>query len=141
MAHPETRFIQAIHRQLKAATKKQEFYCAKLQVSGNNGWPDCYYSGEHGDLWIEYKWVSERDFPVHDTSIINVNLSANQTRWLNGRHGEGRSVCVIVGSTRGHVLLHHPFPKSISKADFIGNAVDNSVVVGYILGKTTKYHQ
>lgn len=137
MSHPENRFIQTIHRKLRPVKKQVPFYFAKLQVAGNNGFPDCWYSGTLGDLWAEYKWVSDRDFPVRDTSSITVALSANQRNWLNGRHKEGRQVCCIVGSPKGHLILHHPFPEKISVAHFLDNAIDTAAVVGYILEKTT----
>lgn len=139
MSHPENRFIQSIHRKLRPVKKARDFYFAKLQVAGNNGWPDCYYSGDKGDHWAEYKWVSDRDFPKRDTTMIKVDLSPNQLSWLNGRHKEGRSVCTIVGSNHGHVVLHPPFPENISREHFIRDAIDTAAVLAYILGKTLKY--
>lgn len=136
MAHPENRFIQTVHRKLRPLKAKGGYYFAKLQVSGNNGFPDCWYSGRGGDLWAEYKWISDRDFPVRSTTMIPIGLSPNQRNWLNGRHDEGRSVCCIVGSPQGHLILHFPFPEKISAADFISSAVDTDSVVDYILGKT-----
>lgn len=136
MSHPENRFIQSIHRKLRPVKKRTPFYFAKLQVSGNNGFPDCWYSGTKGDLWVEYKWVPDRDFPVRDSSLITVSLSANQRNWLDGRHKENRQVCCIVGSSQKSVIFQSPFPEKISVAHFMSNAVDTEQVVAYILGKT-----
>jgi len=136
MGHPETKFIQSIHRKLQPVKAREPFYYIKLQVSGNNGVPDCWYSGEAGDLWVEYKWVPERDFPVRDSSSINVSLSGNQIEWLRKRHIEGRNVCCIVGSPKGHVVLQYPIPEKISVAYFMSSAVDTQAVVDYILGIT-----
>lgn len=136
MSHPENRYIQTIHRKLRPVKKQAPFYFAKLQVAGNNGFPDCWYSGTQGDLWGEYKWVSEKDFPARDNSMINIKLSPNQRNWLNRRHIEGRQVCCIVGSPKGAVIFHYPFPEKISVAHFMSSAIDTDKVVEYILGKT-----
>lgn len=141
MSHPENRFIQTIHRRLQPDKKAKLLYFAKVQVAGNNGWPDCYYSGRAGDLWIEYKWVSAQKFPKGGASKVSINLSQNQRIWLGGRHSEGRSVSVIVGSPHGHVILRHPFPESISVDDFMRSAVDTADVITYIRALTLEETQ
>ena len=138
MSHPENRFIDKVHRKLRPLKKSRAFYYAKIQVSGNNGWPDCYYSGDKADLWAEYKWVSQRDFPKRDATQIKLGASKNQRSWLQGRHSEGRSVCLIIGSPYGHVVLVPPLPESISRADFMFCALDTEQLVGYIRGSVLK---
>lgn len=135
MAHPENRYIQSIHRLLKPLKQQHALYYAKVQMAGNNGWPDCYYSSTKGDLWAEYKYVPEREFPKRDTTRIPINLSQNQRQWLAGRADEGRNVCVIVGSPYGGVFLRWPVPENICRADFIHYAVDNHQIAAYIRGE------
>lgn len=132
MAHPENRYIQRIHRLLRPLKRQQPFYYAKVQMAGNNGWPDCYYSSNGGDLWAEYKYIPEREFPKRDATRIPIKLSKNQQQWLAGRANEGRNVCVIVGSPYGALFLRWPVPENISRADFIHYAVDDDQIATYI---------
>lgn len=138
MAHPENRYIQKINRLLRPLKQQHRFYYAKIQMAGNNGWPDCYYSGPGGDLWAEYKYISDREFPKKSDTNITVKLSKNQQQWIAGRHQEGRNVCVIVGSPHGSVLLRWPIPKTISRADFIQYAVEDNQIAQYIKKEVMK---
>ena len=93
---PESTFIAGVHKHLPAAV-----YRMKTNNPYVAGIPDCYYSGIGGDLWIEYKYIAKLPARVP----VKIKLSALQRRWLEGRHGEGRNVAVIVGSPEGAVIL------------------------------------
>ena len=83
-----------------------EIYKWKVQNVDQNGVPDCYLSGTHNDLWMEVKYIKA---PKRDTTIIDPTklLSPLQLRWLNGRHAEGRNVCVLLGSDIGHCIFQN----------------------------------
>ena len=96
---PENRFIQSIHRLLGA-----EVYRLKNHNPYASGIPDCWYSGNAGDLWVEYKFLTP---PKRGSTIVDFcagkdpMLSALQQEWLRARHKEGRKVGVIVGTPDG----------------------------------------
>lgn len=93
---PESKFIQKINKLVTG-------YKVKLNVQFNNGIPDCYYSGDKGEAWIEYKWVPK--LPVRAGTEVHIDLSPGQLLWLHGRCKEGRNIAVIVGSPEGCVVL------------------------------------
>ena len=92
---PENTFISAVHRHLPP-----ELYRIKNHNAYNSGQPDCWYSGNAADLWVEYKFIA---IPKRDNTVIVPELSALQQEWLASRHAEGRQVGVIVGSKDGGV--------------------------------------
>lgn len=94
---PENTFIASIHRLLPSGVYRQ-----KNHNPYNSGIPDCWYSGDGGDLWVEYKFV---ELPKRKTTIVPVTLSELQKNWLTRRHAEGRNVGVIVGCGHGGVWL------------------------------------
>lgn len=93
---PENTFIQGVHKHLPSAV---------YRMKNNNpyvaGIPDCWYSGNKGDLWIEYKFIPR--IPVR--SVVTPNLSALQRQWLQERYKEGRNVCVVIGCKEGGVFM------------------------------------
>lgn len=91
---PETKFIQSIHRLIP------EVYFEKNNNPWRSGTPDVWYSGDKGDLWIEYKYLGQ--FPAN--KAIYPELTAQQTRWLNNRYKEGRNVAVVLGTKTGGVV-------------------------------------
>ena len=97
-AKPETTFINALHRKLPTSV-----YHMKNNNPYTGGIPDCYYSGQSGDVWVEYKFLPTMPVraDVHPAKL----LSALQMEWLNGRYAEGRNVAVIIGAPKGGVLL------------------------------------
>lgn len=97
---PETRFIGSVHKYLP-----KELHREKMNNPYSSGTPDVYYSGNKGDLWIEYKFIPS--IPARDTTAIIVDLSTLQKEWLFNRNKEGRSVMVIVGCPEGGVVLEH----------------------------------
>ena len=97
-AKPETTFINALHRKLPTSV-----YHMKNNNPYTGGIPDCWYSGQLGDVWVEYKYLPTMPVraDVHPAKL----LSALQMQWLNGRYAEGRNVAVIIGAPKGGVLL------------------------------------
>lgn len=94
---PETTFIKSVHRHLPKG-----LYAIKNHNIYNSGQPDCWYSGNAADLWIEYKFIV---IPKRPNTLITFELSELQKNWLRSRHAEGRSVGVIVGCKEGGVFL------------------------------------
>lgn len=95
-AKPETTFTQAINRQ--AILK--ETYFEKMHNPFRAGTADYWYSGEVGDLWVEYKY--EPSLPK--IKEYKPDLSARQEKWLSDRCDEGRKVAVILGIPEGGVI-------------------------------------
>jgi hypothetical protein len=80
-----------------------DVYKWKIMNTMQNGIPDCYFSGVKGDLWVEVKWLNK--LPKKEDTLININLSPLQLRWLLNRQNEGRNVAVLVGSPDGCALF------------------------------------
>lgn len=95
-AKPETTFTAGVHRHLPSS-----LYRMKTHNPYVGGIPDCYYSGQLNDLWVEYKYIPK----LTPAQCRLPNLSALQVDWINGRCAEGRSVVVIVGCPDGGVVL------------------------------------
>lgn len=90
----ESEYTRAVNKGLP-----KEVYTWKVSDRFTAGVPDSWYSGDKGDLWIEYKFAQK--IPKK----VKPKLSALQAKWLNGRSAQGRSVAVIVGSPAGAVVL------------------------------------
>lgn len=109
---PETSFIQKIHA---GFTKSAAPYHLKLCLAFTAGVADAFYSGDRGDMWIEYKYIPR--IPIN--ADIRPDLSSLQRMWLAARSAEGRRVFVIVGTPLGGVILHpHEFDSGIPVAKF-----------------------
>lgn len=93
---PENNFISGVHKHLPPA-----IYRMKTNNPYVAGIPDCYYSGNGGSLWIEYKFIPKLPARVP----VKIELSALQRQWLDGRNAEGRNVAVVVGSPEGAVIF------------------------------------
>lgn len=91
---PENQFISGVHKYLP-----QCVYHVKMNNPYVGGIPDVWYSGQAGDLWIEYKYIPR----VPQRGSVTAALSVLQEHWLQERHQEGRSVGVIVGCPTGGV--------------------------------------
>ncbi len=97
---PENTFIGSVHKHLPAG-----LYHMKNHNQYNGGIADVWYSGVR-DLWVEYKFIV---VPKRPSTIIDLLTGKNpaisylQQEWLRSRHGEGRSVGVVVGSKGGGV--------------------------------------
>ena len=91
---PETRFIGGVHKHLPST------YTEKMSNPWRSGTADVWYSGNKGDLWVEYKFIEK----LPRNAEILPDLSPQQLRWLNNRFDEGRNVAVIVGTPTGGVI-------------------------------------
>ena len=78
-------------------------YSWKISDRFTAGIPDSYYSGNKGDLWVEYKF--EQKVPA--TAKRHARLSALQKTWLKERHLEGRNVAVVIGFSDGKAGILH----------------------------------
>lgn len=109
---PESQFIKSIHNHLDHGV-----YSMKNHNAYVGGVPDCWYSGNQGDLWVEYKYK-----PVSTlTARVIPALTAQQLRWLSQRVGEGRDVWVIMGIKQGGVIFKsiQDITFGIEPADFM----------------------
>lgn len=95
---PENSFIQSVHRKFK-----EQVYHEKMNNPWRAGTPDVWYSGDLGDLWIEYKYVTK--LPI--SAEIRPDLTPRQSRWLNNRFDEGRNVAVVLGTPDGGVIYRN----------------------------------
>lgn len=91
----EHSFVRSVHNQLPSRVHRW-----KINARFARGVPDAWYSGDRGDVWVEYKWLPRT--PVRQ---FTVELSGNQRKWLRDRHLEGRTVAVIIGTPSGAVVL------------------------------------
>lgn len=91
---PETSYIATIHRKLVAV------YVEKNNNPYRSGTADVWYSGDSGDLWVEYKYIPK----IPTRSQILPDLSDRQKKWLGNRLDEGRNVAVVLGTPLGGVI-------------------------------------
>ena len=124
MATPENTFIKSVHAYLPP-----NLYRMKNHNQYNGGIPDCWYSGDRADLWIEYKFKIE---PVNDETDMSPDLSPLQLDWIVKRYAEGRNVAVIVGSTNGGVYLPAGQPFKLAAGDFRKRMVSRKNLAEYI---------
>ena len=101
-AKPESTFIASVHKHLPPT-----LYRVKNNNEYTAGIADVWYSGVR-DLWVEYKFIAVPKRPETRVDLLtgkNPAISYLQQEWLRSRHGEGRSVGVIVGSKDGGIWL------------------------------------
>ena len=96
MSKPETRFYTAVHKLLPPL---RELHREKMHNIYRGGTADVWYSGNLDDLWVEYKWLAK--LPKTAPILLGRELTPLQQQWLEGRHEEGRNVCVILGTPEG----------------------------------------
>lgn len=94
---PENRFIESVHRHLPKT------YAEKMNNPWRAGTADVWYSGDRGDLWIEYKFIER----IPRSAEILPDLTPRQKRWLNNRFDEGRNVAVVLGTPTGGVIYRN----------------------------------
>ena len=108
----ESGFISKVHKKLPKSV-----YRVKFSDKFVAGIPDTWYSGDAGDLWVEYKY---QEVPGHKPKLSDL-----QRNWLTERHIEGRSVACVVGTPEGVIVyegleyLHHREYKLITFAEYI----------------------
>lgn len=114
MPKPESLFIARVNDKLPIAVRPrsakaralangQTIHYEKMNNPYNSGTADGWYSASGGDLWVEFKHLPST--PQRATISPAKLLSELQLRWLNGRHGEGRNVAVVIGCPAGGVVL------------------------------------
>lgn len=91
---PENRFIAGVHKYLPRT------HAEKMNNPWRSGAADVWYSGDRGDLWVEYKFIER----IPRSSEILPDLTPRQKRWVNNRHDEGRNVAVVLGTPTGGVI-------------------------------------
>lgn len=91
---PETAYIQSIHRLIPTV------YAEKMNNPFRSGTADVWYSGEVGDLWVEYKFIER----IPRSEEILPDVTPRQEEWLNNRCDEGRNVAVVLGVPKGGVI-------------------------------------
>lgn len=124
----EHSYVRNLHSRLKRSAP--EIYIWKINDPYQGGVADAYYS-QASDMWVEYKYL--KTLPKRPSTVVDLGLSPLQRKWLSDRHREGRRVCVVVGSPAGSLILPGiDWGRSITTADFISSAVDNSEVAAYI---------
>lgn len=130
---PENRFIQSVHRLLPARV-----YRMKNHNPYNSGIADCWYSGDAGDLWIEYKFLV---LPKRAATVVDITagkeplLTVLQQEWLRSRHIEGRKVGVIVGTPQGGLWLPGvSWEKPLSSAECSAAVLSKSATAKLITG-------
>lgn len=96
-AKPENTFIRSVHKFL------QSTYFEKTNNPWRSGTPDVWYSGNRGDLWVEYKFIPR----IPRSQNILPDLTPRQRRWLNSRLDEGRNVAVVLGTPSGGVIYRN----------------------------------
>ena len=116
---PETTFIRSVHKHLPTSV-----YSMKNHNVYNGGIADCWYSGNAGDIWIEYKFI---EVPKRPKTAIKVPelLSALQVDWLAHRYEEGRKVFVVVGCKEGGVWFEDRDWEHHITAEAFRGAVEN----------------
>lgn len=94
---PENTFIRSVNKFLP------DVYKEKMYNPYRSGTPDVWYSGDIGDIWIEYKYIPK----IPKSLKIVPALTPSQLKWLKDRHAEGRNIAVILGCPAGGVFLHN----------------------------------
>lgn len=105
MAKPEATFISSIHRHLKHVGSIDAISMAGTYT---NGIADVYYDGPKSDLWVEYKFVKQLPKKLDLLRLTTSPcLSALQDHFLQRRDTNGHLAWVIVGCTKGGIILRH----------------------------------
>lgn len=126
---PETKFYTAIHRKIPKVV-----YRMKNNNPYIGGIPDCWYSGNLSDLWVEYKWIPR--IPKRGSVKPADKLSALQLDWLKDRYGEGRPVAVIVGCPVGGVVFEDlTWVEELSANEFLARVQSQAQLAEWITAR------
>ena len=119
----ERHFINKVHKKLPPS-----IYKWKINDAYHGGVPDCFYSGNSGLCFVEYKY--KKELPKRDGTSINFNLTPQQCAWLNGRKDEGVPCFVALG-IGNLVLVTQDFDNvnNITKSQFMREAMNISEFV------------
>ena len=120
---PENRFIGSVHRYLPRT------YAEKMNNPWRAGTADVWYSGDRGDLWVEYKFIER----IPRSAEILPDLTPRQKRWLNNRYDEGRNVAVVLGTPTGGVIYRNKeWMRPLDHVTFAGLIVPRDEIARWI---------
>lgn len=120
---PENRFIGSVHRYLPRT------YAEKMNNPWRAGTADVWYSGDRGDLWVEYKFIER----IPRSAEILPDLTPRQKRWLNNRFDEGRNVAVVLGTPTGGVIYRNKeWMRPLDHVTFAGLIVPRDEIARWI---------
>jgi|TARA_B110000238_G_C15920886_1_gene350410 hypothetical protein len=129
----EHSYIKSIHKRLPPT-----LYKWKINDNFHGGVADAYYSGAEGDLWVEYKYISNP--PKKPTTVIQTCLTKQQLYWLGARQKEGRSVALIIGidapfgyQWKDNLVITDLDNMEITLEKFSSSAIDKRGVAEYIM--------
>ena len=116
----ERHFINKVHKKLPST-----IYKWKINDAYHGGVPDCFYSGNSGLCFVEYKY--KKELPKRDGTSINFNLTPQQCAWLKARKAEGVPCFAALGVSN-LVLITQDFDNvnSITKSQFMRDAMNIS---------------
>ncbi len=132
-AKPESGFRIRVERDLPRSIHKE-----KMNNPYRGGTADCWYSGQLGDLWVEYKFLPS----VPQRGIIDakrMGLTALQLQWLRGRYEEGRNISVITGCPVGGVIMRDlEWEVGITAESFVQRTVPATELAAWIAQQTSR---
>ena len=119
----ERHFINKVHKKLPST-----IYKWKINDAYHGGVPDCFYSGNAGLCFVEYKY--KKELPKRDGTAICFNLTSQQCAWLNARKDESVPCFAVLG-IGNLVLVTQDFDNvnNITKSQFMKKAINISEFV------------
>ena len=113
----ERHFINKVHKKLPPT-----IYKWKINDAYHGGVPDCFYSGNAGLCFVEYKY--KKELPKRDGTSICFNLTPQQCAWLNGRKNESVPCFTALGVGK-LVMCTQNFKhiNEITKSQFMTEAI------------------
>ena len=114
----ERHFIQLIHKKLPPT-----IYKWKINDAYHGGVPDCFYSGNGGLCFVEYKY--KKELPKKDGTYISFKITMQQIAWLKERKAEGVPCYVVLGV--GKLLMctqNFEHINKITKSQFMKEAMN-----------------
>lgn len=128
---PETNFVTGVHKHLPPG-RRDPYWMKNNNIYTSGIW-DCWYSGDAGDLWVEYKFLER--VPVR--APFAPALSELQLDWGRQRYHEGRTMAVIVGCKAGGVIFENlDWEQDITKADFERRLMTRAELAAWIIRQT-----
>jgi hypothetical protein len=119
----ERHFINKIHKKLPST-----IYKWKINDAYHGGVPDCFYSGNGGLCFVEYKY--KKELPKRDGTSINFNLTPQQCAWLKERKSEGVPTFAVLGVSNLLVCTQDfNNVNNITKSQFMKEAMNISEFV------------
>lgn len=82
-----------------------EVQCFEDKLSA--GIADSFVGWQGGGVWIEWKWC---EIPTRGATPLPVEFRPGQIPWLHRFHGRPLPTCVVVGSSKGYLVV--PGPKA-----------------------------